>query len=76
MERIAKEGNLISTDVFSTYRDGRAIGTEEYLLLDTQTWEYEGIKIKQPGAFKYYASDFINLSNNHKHHNVCHVWGG
>ena len=46
MERIAKEGNLISTDVFSTYRDGRAIGTEEYLLLDTLTWEYEGIKIK------------------------------
>ena len=45
-EQITKEGNLISTDVFSTYRDGRPIGTEEYLLLDTLTWEYEGIKIK------------------------------
>lgn len=44
MDRITKEGNLISTDVFSTYRDGRPIGTEEYLLLDTMTWEYRGIK--------------------------------
>ncbi len=45
VNRITKEGNLISTDVFSTYRDGRPIGTEEYLLLDTLTWEYDGIKM-------------------------------
>ena len=45
MDRITKEGNLISTDVFSTYRDGRPIGTEEFLLLDTLTWEYDGVKI-------------------------------
>lgn len=45
VEKITKEGNIISCDVFSTYRDGRPIGTEEYLLLDTETWEYIGIKI-------------------------------
>ena len=45
MDRITKEGNLISTDVFSTYRDGRPIGTEEFLLLDTLTWDYDGVKI-------------------------------
>ena len=45
MERITKEGNLISTDVFSTYRDGRPIGSEEFLLLDTLTWEYDSVKI-------------------------------
>lgn len=45
MDAITKEGNLISTDVFSTYRDGKLIGTEEFLLLDTVTWEYCGIKM-------------------------------
>ena len=45
MDEITREGNLISTDVFSTYRDGKPIGTEEFLLLDTVTWEYCGIKM-------------------------------
>ena len=37
---VQREANLISTDVFSSYRDGHPIGTEEFLLLDTVTWEY------------------------------------
>ena len=45
MTRLTREGNVISCDVFSTYRDGRAIGTQEFLLLDTITWEYRGIKL-------------------------------
>ena len=32
VEKIYREGNAISCDVFSTYRDGRAIGTEEFLI--------------------------------------------
>lgn len=44
VEKITRQGNVISCDVFSTYRDGRPIGTEEFLLLDTMTWEYYGIK--------------------------------
>ena len=44
MNEITREKNLISTDVFSTYRDGRPIGTQEFLLLDTVTWEYKGVK--------------------------------
>jgi len=44
IEKITKQGNVISCDVFSTYRDGRPIGTEEYLILDTLTWDYCGIK--------------------------------
>ena len=43
VDSIEKNGNIISCDVFSTYRDGRPIGTEELLLLDTITWEYQGI---------------------------------
>lgn len=44
VEEITRRGNLISCDVFSTYRDGSPIGTQEFLLLDTQSWEYCGIK--------------------------------
>lgn len=42
--QIEKYGNLISCDVFSTYRDGSPIGTQEFLLLDSVSWEYCGIK--------------------------------
>ena len=45
MDEITKQGNIISCDVFSTHRDGTPIGTEEFLLLDTLTWEYCGIKL-------------------------------
>ena len=44
METIMKKGNLISCDVFSTYRDGKPIGTQEFLVLDTDNWDYKGIR--------------------------------
>lgn len=44
VEGINRTGNLISCDVFSTRSDGSPIGTEEYLLLDTLTWEFCGVK--------------------------------
>lgn len=40
VEQIYREGNVISCDVFSAYMDGSAIGTEEYLVMDTETWEF------------------------------------
>lgn len=43
VEEISMGWNLISCDVFSTYRDRSPIGTEEFLLIDTQTWENKGI---------------------------------
>ena len=43
VEEISMDWNLISCDVFSTYRDRSPIGTEEFLLIDTQTWENKGI---------------------------------
>ena len=45
VEKIYRERNIISCDVFSTYRDGKPIGTEEFLVIDTVTWEYTKIKI-------------------------------
>lgn len=47
MDKITKTGNVISCDVFSTYKDGKCIGTEEFLLLDTLTWEYQGVGIRK-----------------------------
>ena len=42
--QIDRTGNVLTCDVFSTYRDGDPIGTQEFLLIDTETWEYKGIK--------------------------------
>ena len=44
MDKITRKENVISCDVFSTYRDGRPIGTQEFLLLDTESCEYCGVK--------------------------------
>ena len=39
---IAREGNVISCDTFSTYPDGTPIGTQEFLIVDTERWEWQG----------------------------------
>ena len=43
VDEIYRKDNVISCDVFSTYRDGRPIGTREFLLIDTKTWKFRGI---------------------------------
>ncbi len=48
MKQITREQNLISCDVFSTYPDGRPVGTAEFLLLDTESWEFHGAKTPEP----------------------------
>lgn len=45
MEAITRNGNLISCDVFSRYQNGDSIGKNQFLLLDTLTWEYTGIAL-------------------------------
>ena len=44
MREITQDGNIISCDVFSTYQNGMPIGTCEFLLIDTETWEWEGVR--------------------------------
>ena len=41
---IERTGNVFSCDLFSTYRSGDPIGTREFILIDTGTWRYQGIK--------------------------------
>ncbi len=44
IEEIKRTGNVVSCDSFSTYRDGTPFGTRELLLIDTETWEFHGVK--------------------------------
>lgn len=44
MWKITRADNLISCDVFSTDRDGKPFGTQEFLVIDTKTWEWYGVK--------------------------------
>ena len=44
MEEITRIKNLISCDVFSTYTNGKPIGTQQFLLLDTENWNARGIR--------------------------------
>jgi len=44
VERITQKGNIISCDVFSTYRDGTPVGTQEFLIIDTKTWAWKGVR--------------------------------
>lgn len=44
VDGIGRTGNLISCDVFSTYPDGTPIGTQEFLVLDTVTWDFDGVQ--------------------------------
>ena len=36
-----KEGNLLTVDTFSTCRDGRPIGNETFVVVNTETMEYD-----------------------------------
>ena len=44
VEAIYRRGSVISCDVFSTYRDGSPIGSREFPIIDTKTWEFQGVK--------------------------------
>lgn len=42
--RITKDKNVLSCDTFSTHVDGRPYGNQEFCLVDTETWEFIGVK--------------------------------
>ena len=51
MKEIFEKDGIISTDVFSTYRDGTQIGESAMIVIDSETGKYE--KIKVPGELGY-----------------------
>lgn len=40
VDKISRIGNVISCDVFSIYRNGEPIGSQEFLVIDTKTWGF------------------------------------
>ena len=44
VDQIYEENGIISTDVFSTYPDGRQVGESALIVIDTKTREYEKIE--------------------------------
>jgi len=45
VERIFEKDGIISTDVFSTYRDGTQIGESAMIVIDSKTGKYEKIEV-------------------------------
>lgn len=45
VERIFEKDGIISTDVFSTYRDGTQIGESAMIVIDSETGAYEKIEV-------------------------------
>lgn len=45
MEQVTREKNLLSCDVFSTTWYGEPYGSQEFVILDTRTWEYKTVSV-------------------------------
>ena len=45
VEKIFEKDGIISTDVFSTYRDGRQIGESAMIVIDSETGKYEKVEV-------------------------------
>ena len=45
VEKIFEKESIISTDVFSTYGDGRQIGESAMIVIDSETGKYEKIEV-------------------------------
>jgi len=45
VREISRKGSVISCDVFSTNRDRLPIGTQEFLLIDTDSGEFRGVGV-------------------------------
>jgi len=47
VEKIFKKDGIISTDVFSTHRDGTQIGESAFIVIDSETGEYEKMEVSR-----------------------------
>ena len=50
--RIFEKDGIISTDVFSTYRDGTQIGELAMIVIDSETGKYEKIEVMGKLGYK------------------------
>ena len=52
VETIFEKNGIISTDVFSTYRDGTQIGESAMIVIDSETGEYEKVEVMGKLGYK------------------------
>ena len=52
VERIFEKDGIISTDVFSTYRDGTQIGESAMIVIDSETGEFEKLEVMGKLGYK------------------------
>ena len=45
VEKIYEKDGIISTDVFSTYRNGTQIGESAMIVIDSETRKYEKVRV-------------------------------
>ncbi len=57
VDNICEKGGFISTDVYSTYRDGRQIGESAMIVIETETGGYE--KINTAGIFQKSVDSYV-----------------
>ena len=55
VKNIYEKNGFISTDVFSTYSDGRQIGESSMIIIDTETRKYEKISVMGELGYKVYT---------------------
>lgn len=60
VERIFEKDGIISTDVFSTYRDGKQIGESAMVVIDSETGEYEKIEVMGKPEYKIYTTSAMD----------------
>lgn len=52
VKEIYEKNGFISTDVFSTYSDGRQIGESSMIIIDTETRKYEKVSVMGKLGYK------------------------
>lgn len=64
VEKVTQSGNVLSTDVFSTYSNGTPIGEQKFIIVDTNTEDYEEPKkrwyITENGEIREFRIALIN----------------
>lgn len=56
VEKIYEKDGIISTDVFSTYRDGTQIGVSAMVVIDSMTGKYGKIEVLGKSKYKIYTA--------------------
>lgn len=63
VKNIFEKNGFISTDVFSTYRDGIQIGESTMIIIDTETRDYHKVEVIGKLGYKVYTAPADNVED-------------